>query len=88
MNRKYIRNNQIETVEIGNEVGMLDLESGNYHVLDDISAVIWEMLETQSSMDDIVSQLIKLYDVSEEQCRVDVEKLFEKMVKNSIIMRL
>lgn len=82
---KYIRNNKIEAVELGDELGMLNVETSMYYILDSISKDIWHLLTTERTVDDLVSTMMKEYEVSEEVCRRDVNKLMEDMINKELV---
>jgi len=88
MDNKFERNIEIEAVNIGNEIGMLDINTGHYYVLDDISTVIWELLEMPLTLNEIVTKLVEKFDISYEECMADVKVLFDEFVDNNIIMRI
>ena len=55
---------------MGEEVAMLDMESGKYFVLAEVAASIWERLSEPVRPAD-------LYEVSLEQCRAEVLAFLE-----------
>ena len=57
---------------LGEEVAMLDIDSGAYYLLDDIAAFIWARLAEPTSVTALVSALQEHYDVTAEQCNADV----------------
>jgi len=85
MTVKYKRNEGLEVVEIGNELGMLHVDSGNYYIFDEISSEIWSLLENIDTLDQIVSELLKTYDVSVDDCHKDVLKLMNDLIAKKIL---
>lgn len=64
---------------VGGQLVLLSPRDLSYHAVDAVGADIWRRTETPTTMDDIVSDLVCRYDVSEEQCRHDVSAFIERM---------
>lgn len=88
MDDRYIRNNDCETVNIGDEIGMLDVETGTYYVLDSVSVDIWNLLEKEISIGELVDHLMKTYTVDQEICKNDVEKFLEDAYEKKLVVRV
>ena len=69
----------------GQELMMMDLESGNYFGLDSIGARIWELVAQPIKIRDICARLVAEYDVDPEACKTDVLGFLEKLAKNGIV---
>lgn len=83
---KYRRNDRIETANMGSEVGMLDINTGKYYVLDSIGTDLWNILEESKSFEDIILNITEIYDVSKERCKSDIKVLLREMIKNNILV--
>ncbi len=68
----------------GNKV-MMNMESGKYYMLDGIASRIWQLLETSPSIIEIVSALVREYDVDPEQCLADLLRFFTKMAQAGLV---
>ena len=62
---------------MGEEVAMLDMESGKYFVLAEVAASIWERLSEPVRPAVLCAALTDLYEVSLEQCRAEVLAFLE-----------
>jgi len=71
--------------ELGNEMVMMDIESGNYIGLNETAKVIWEMIEMPTKVDDIIKQLLDKYDISYEECSKDTLEYLAKMEEQKIL---
>lgn len=60
--------------KLGNELVMMDIESGNYLNINNVGATIWEMINEPILVEDLLQQLLNRFDVAEEQCK---NELFE-----------
>lgn len=86
--KKYKRNIAIEAAAIGDELGMLNVNEGKYYVLDSIGKDIWDFLDKEKSIEEIVEDLIKKYDVTKEQCHSDIEELIKGMLNKTIVLEV
>lgn len=71
--------------ELGNEMVMMDIESGNYIGLNETGRVIWELIEQPVKVEDLINQLITRYEVSYEDCSKDTLEYLNKMEEQKII---
>jgi hypothetical protein len=60
---KYIQNAEIIQSKIGEEVVMLDMESGFYFGLNSVASIIWGMMESGISFEDLCDQLTEHFEV-------------------------
>lgn len=82
---KINKNSDITAVRMGEEISMLDVESGNYYVLSSMGAVIWEILDGEKHIDEIVSSLIEEYDVDRETCESEVIRYLNDLENKKLI---
>lgn len=73
--------------ELGNEMVMMDVESGNYIGLNETGKVIWEMIEQPVKVDELIKQLTIKYDISYEECSKDTLEYLQKMDEQKILNR-
>ena len=71
--------------EIGSEVVMLNLHDGTYYGLDDVGAEIWRLIQTPTTIDGIVTALVRTYDVDANRCRTDAIALLENLAERGLI---
>ena len=67
-----VRTGDLVSAPMGDELAMMDMETGTYFVLDEIAAAIWEQLEQPTRVSALCSALQSRYDVSASQCEADV----------------
>lgn len=72
--------------EIGDDtilvpVGETALRMNAMITLDPVAALIWRALEQDKNREDIVAQIIKRFDVTEETARKDLDEFLEQMRK-------
>ena len=71
--------------ELGNEMVMMDIESGNYIGLNETGKVIWELIEQPVKVDDLIKQLTTKYEVNYEECSKDTLEYLSKMEEQKIL---
>jgi len=79
------RNNDVFANEIDGEAVMMHIQTGKYYGLDEIGSRIWELMEHKIQVKTIIEQLLKEYDVSEQQCKTDVINLLNELKQNELI---
>jgi len=70
---------QILTSELGDELVMMDIESGQYITLNKVAHIIWQQLEQPVKVCDLVLVLMKKFEVAEEECTKDTLDCLNKM---------
>ena len=80
-----VRNNAIPTVKMGEELSMLDVNSGKYFVLNEIGVDIWNQLEKPVSVATLLNKLLQEYDVEEEKCTLALQNYLVNMKDRALI---
>ena len=71
----------------GGEAVLVDLNTTKYYQLNETGALIWRCLEKGGTLDDIVSEMQSVYDVSREHALASVEKLLLSLESNKLVTR-
>ena len=69
-----------DVTDLAGEKVMIDFDSGKYFMLIGPANEIWDMLENGKSSEDIVRELMAIYEIDEETCRADVLKFLNELV--------
>jgi hypothetical protein len=77
---KYIAN------KLGDEIVMMNLENGNFVTMNNVGTDIWNLTERPLTIKDIVSQLMKAYEISEDQCRAETLKFLQQSTEQNIFI--
>lgn len=85
---KYQISPEVLFSKIDDEVIIMSIEADSYFGLDPVGSRIWELLEQPATMDELVSQLVQEYDVSEAECRQDAQDFVTEMVARGLILEL
>ena len=81
----YIQNKEVIQSKIGDELVMLDVESGYYFGLNSVASVIWDLMKEKINLNSMVESLMQEYDIDKETCEADTLELLEKMIEKKII---
>ena len=81
----YIQNKEVIQSRVGDEVVMLDVESGYYFGLNSVASVIWDMMKKKIELNTLVENLMKEFDVDKATCELDTLELLEEMKGKKII---
>jgi hypothetical protein len=81
----YIQNKEVIQSRVGDEVVMLDVESGYYFGLNSVASVIWDMMKEKIELNTLVENLMKEFDVDKATCELDTLELLEEMEVKKII---
>jgi hypothetical protein len=79
------RNPDMVTAPLGNELAMMDVDTGTYFVLDDIAAFIWERLSEKTTLRALLDALQQQYDVAPERCESDVLPFLLKLHAKQLV---
>lgn len=82
--QKYYRNDDVIVTEMDGSLMMMSVEEGKYFELNPVSKRIWEILETPSTLSDIIDVLLNEYEVSIDQCESEVATHLELLINNRI----
>jgi len=79
------RANGIVGSKMDGEVVMMNIEKGKYYCLDEVASRIWDIIEEEKSVEEVVDVLLNEYDVSKDECMNDVVELFENLFSQDLI---
>jgi len=82
---KYIQNKKVIQSAIGEEVVMLDMDSGFYFGLNSVASIIWRKLEKEISFEEIISELLEDYNIDEVTCENETRIFLNQLLEKNII---
>jgi Coenzyme PQQ synthesis protein D (PqqD) len=80
-----VRNPQVVDDTIEGEVIVIDLDSGSYYSLRDISAEIWHCVKAGADEDSIGDSLAERYAASSEEIASSVSRLLDELAAERLI---
>lgn len=69
----------------GKEGILVDLNTKQYYRLNETGSLVWRGLEKGKSVDEIVSHMQNMYEVTSDHARASVEKLLRSLESNKLI---
>lgn len=85
---KYIRNKEIISGQIQDEIVMMDIESGEYYSLNSVATRIWELLENEMDINSLCEALIMEFDVGKKQCVEEAKEHLEKLMELNLVSKI
>lgn len=76
---KYLANS------LGEETVLMNIETGDYLGINGVGTDIWNILSNPLKIEDLIKEILKLYDVSEEMCTSQVNTFLDTMLKQSML---
>lgn len=73
------------TSPIGEEIVMMSIESGNYVGMNHVATDIWNKLEKPSSVRDLVTYLLEIYDISRDTCESATFRHLANMLSHEML---
>ncbi len=85
---RFIQNKAIVQSKIGEEVVMLDMDSGFYFGLNSVASVIWGILANAIGFEALIDQLMTQFDVERSLCETDTKELLDQLLEKNIIRKV
>lgn len=83
--KKFTQNRKIIHSKIGDEVVMMDMDSGFYFGLNTIGSAIWDKLASPITAHELVEVLINEYSVERIVCESDTHEFLNQLLERGII---
>jgi len=71
--------------ELGEEVVILHLTSGQYYGLNGVGAVVWQKLQNPVSLTDLETHVLNEFDVKPEILHSDLQTLLQDLTKAGLV---
>ena len=79
------RSNELVSSDIDGEVVMMSIENGKYYGLDKVGSRIWELLENQFLVSDLINKLLGEFAVDRDTCEKDVMFFLHKLDDDNML---
>jgi Coenzyme PQQ synthesis protein D (PqqD) len=84
--RYRVNSPQVINETIDGEAIMINLATGSYYSLDRVGGDVWSLLEASLPVDDIVAELGRRYEASEDDIRRGVEDLLQRLSGEELVV--
>ena len=71
--------------QLGQELVLMDTKTGDYLGINAVGTHIWNLLAGSKSVQELVTDLISLYEVTEAQCQAEVENFLSDLEKRKMV---
>lgn len=71
--------------DLGDEVVILDLESGQYHGVTDVGVRMWQLVQDPIRVRDIRDRILEEYDVDASRCERDVIEFLGQLLERGLV---
>ena len=68
-------------------VGATALEFNGLITVNEVGVTLWNMLQEEVTMEDLVQGVLAEYDVQEEVAREDIQEFLDELVKDGILTK-
>ncbi|MBF0546408.1 MAG: PqqD family protein [Candidatus Riflebacteria bacterium] len=80
------RSDNIVVGLVDKDMMVANIENGKYCQLNETGNLIWELLESPKTVDELCNLLIKDFRVSKENCQNDIISFLKEMVDRKIVL--
>jgi len=70
---------------VGDEMVLLDFQSGMYYGLDPVGVRIWQLVAAQQPLGAVVEVMLAEFDVTREELERDVDALVEELERRGLV---
>lgn len=80
------RSGDIICSEADGEIVMMNIETGQYHSINEVGSDIWKMLENPIKLSEICQKLLEDYDIDQKTCEDEVLKFVEHLSSEGLLL--
>jgi len=84
--KQYVCNRNVAFQRLGDELVVVNLELDTVYTLNATAAIVWELLQEGSNIEDVRSQLLADYDVEETTIDRELSEAFEKLMNFRLVI--
>lgn len=81
----YSAQPDVVACELDSGAALLDLRTSLYFSLNGVGAVLWEALQSRTSLDNLAVLVAEKFDVAVEDCRRDVEVYVKELQARQLV---
>ncbi|MGB5505541.1 MAG: PqqD family protein [Sulfurovum sp.] len=71
--------------EVDGEMVLLDMESENYFGLDEVGTAIWQAMQEEATLQEVLEVLLDQYDVEAEVLERDLSDFVGKLLESGLV---
>ncbi len=85
METRVSRSNEQVSADLEGDSIILNVNSGKYYSLNPVGAMIWKLIETPISLENIHTALLNEFNVDSERCKQDLFLLLQKLCDAGLV---
>ena len=82
---KIIMKKKLNITDLSGEKFMVDFETGKYFLIKGAGNDIWDMIQVETTPEEIIEKLMQEYEVTREECERSVYEFLEQLQKLNFI---
>lgn len=86
LNSIITRNLDIDATDLEGEVVMMNLDKGQYFMMNQVGSRIWEIIKEPSTVNNIINTLLGEFQVEKNQCKENVVEFLGKLKNADLII--
>lgn len=79
------RNPEIDATDLDGEVVMMNMEKGQYFMMNEVGSRIWEIIEEPIKVSEIINALLSEFEVEREECENTVMEFLNDLNYGALI---
>lgn len=84
----FVAVSDVLMAEIEDETVALQTKTETYHGIEGVGTRVWELLQEPQTFAELQTAIVREYDVSQQQCRQDLETFLAELHANQLVERL
>ncbi|KEZ50319.1 lasso peptide biosynthesis PqqD family chaperone [Metabacillus indicus] len=70
---------------MNDEIVMMNIDKGNYYNLGTVGGEIWNKIEHECNVSEVVSHLTSIYEITKKKCEVEVIVFLNKLYNEDLV---
>ncbi len=79
------RNADMVHASMGDNTVIMSVINGEYYGINDVGSLIWEYLESNLTVGQLIDKLVNHFGITREQCITDTEKFLALLIEKDMI---
>lgn len=79
------RNSEIDATDLDGEVVMMNMEKGQYFMMNEVGSRIWEIIEEPIKVCELIEALLSEFEVEREECENTVMEFLDDLNHGNLI---
>jgi Coenzyme PQQ synthesis protein D (PqqD) len=80
------REEEVASKVIDGEAIIINLANGVYYSMDKVGAIVWDLLQSGYTLEEVILAITDDYDVSREEAESNVRQLVEELLQENLIV--